>query len=192
MKAWSRPQTKRVAKAIVVRKSLGVKSVPVRFRLPAPKNRYPFWGICFLYVDENGIEPMVRFRGMRGAPPVAGGATRMSGSGQRGTKAFESRGHSLGTATGCRQIGIRPIGVSFFDAVESNRRRKTTFSGRLFCIYSFIREQKYLSANTTPTVSKMLTAATRAERVAAWVYQLRTVLFPMVSMAAVTLCSSPA
>ena len=97
-----------------------------------------------------------------------------------------------GTATGCRQIGIRPIGVSFFDAVESNRRRKTTFSGRLFCIYSFIREQKYLSANTTPTVSKMLTAATRAERVAAWVYQLRTAELPMVFIAVITLCSSPA
>ena len=127
-----------------------------------------------------------------GAPPVAGGATRASGSGLQKTSLLCQAKFSLGTATGCRQIGIRPIGVSFFDAVESNRRRKTTFSGRLFCIYSFIREQKYLSANTTPTVSKMLTAATRAERVAAWEYQLCTAELPMVFIAVITLCSSPA
>ncbi len=58
-------------------------------------------GVSHIFMP-HGIEPEVRSWGARGAPPVAGGATRASGSGRRRTTAFQSRGHPSGTATGQR------------------------------------------------------------------------------------------
>ena len=58
----------------------------------------------FLLLIPFELAKPVRIWGARGALPMADTATRASGRGQRGTKAFQSQGHSLGTATGERNL----------------------------------------------------------------------------------------
>ena len=97
---------------VVDSKSTAGDSVPVRVRPPAPINPIvnDTFTMGFIFVPV-GLEPQVRVWGARGALPVADEATRASGSGRRGTKAFESRGHSSGTATGHRHIFTRNNGI---------------------------------------------------------------------------------